>query len=697
VLHGPRKWFTLGFLMSKLNRRHWLLGISAGTFPARALAAQTPGVQIASPMLSVADRRQGFHENLSLRGEALSASQFAGVSNRAQWESIRPRVLTSLRWELGLPAGPRTSPLQAQTTSRFEREGYAVENVVFQSSPDLYVTGNLYLPARSSATPAPAVIYVCGHAPSPLGAKVSYQHHAIWFARNGFAVFVLDTLEFAEIAGLHHGTHDLEMWHWLSLGYNPAGVEVWNAIRALDYLTTRREIDAQRVAITGRSGGGAVSWFTAAVDDRFQVASPVHGTWTVGPHIRHHTVRENCDCIYVWNSDLLDLTTIGALIAPRPLMIVNASRDGCFPPSGYQAVERQLRKVYSWYGADEKVDAFEDRTDHEDTFAYRKAANLWISRWLTGQQPVYSEQGIEPEADPSVLRVLPETPSGARNEGIHRSFIAVPRLSPPTSLSAWETRRQELTGILTRKLLRGLGPRDVPFSSVRTPVRNWTDRYADGWNVQFLTEPHVHVTGQLFLPKKSAEVRGAVLYVKGADDLVYGIDYDDLLSLLPNYAVLVLRPRAVDYRMTNLETAETKMAAALLGTTLETLQLHDVLRAVDFLLETEGVPKGSVSVYARNSMAMTAIYAGATDTRIARVIVERPPESHWDGPAVLHALRFTDLPEVAALIAPRELAFVGRIPAAYRSTEKIAQLYAGGKRLSAADSLGDAVRSAPGK
>lgn len=677
-----------------MNRRDWLLGTSAGAFSVGALQAQTAGASArTSPLLSAADRRKGYHENLSQRAEALTASQFRNIANRAQWEAARPRILDGLRWELGLPAGPRTDALHVRITSRFERQGYTVENIVFQSSPELYVTGNLYLPSGSASAPVPAVIYVCGHSPSPLGAKISYQHHAIWFARHGFAAFVLDTIEFAELAGIHHGTHNLEMWHWLSLGYNPAGVEVWNAIRALDYLETRKEINAKRVAITGRSGGGAVSWFTAAVDGRFQVASPVHGTWTIGPHVRNHTVSENCDCIYVWNSESLDLTTIGALIAPRPLMIVNAVRDSCFPPSGYREVERQLREVYGWYGASEKVDAFEDNTGHEDTPAYRKAANLWISRWLAGREPAYSEEGIKHEADPTILRVLPGTPSGARNEGIDRSFIATPRFSPPSTLSAWETRRAELLEILNKRLLRGLGPRNVPFATVRTPIRNWVERYAEAWNVQFQTEEHLAVNGQLYLPRDGAEVRGAFLYIKGTEDLVYGIDNDDILSLLTHHAVLVLRPRAVDYRMTNPEMAETKMSAALLGTTLETLQLHDVLRALDFLLETEGVPSGSVSIYGRKSMAMAALYAGAIDTRITRVVVDRPPESHWDGPAIMHALRYTDLPEVASLITPRELTFLGRIPAAYASTQKVAQLHPNGNSLRVANSLGDAVRS----
>jgi len=209
--------------------------------------------------------------------------------------------------------------------------------------------------------------------------------------------------------------------------------------------------------------------------------------------------------------------------------------------------------------------------------------------------------------------------------------------------------------------------------------------------VQFQTEERVLVTGQFFQPKQGAEVRGAVLYLKGEDDLVYGIDYDDVLSLLPNYAVLVMRPRAVDYRLTKAEMAEVKMSAALLGTTLETLQLHDALRGVDWLLETSGVGAGKLSVYGRREMAMVALYAGATDGRVSRVIVDRPPESHWEGPAVLHALRYTDLPEVAGLVAPRELVFVGRMPAAYRGTERIAKLY-GRKSVGVADSLGAGVR-----
>ena len=81
---------------------------------------------------------------------------------------------------------------------------------------------------------------------APAGAKVQYQHHGIWLARHGYVALLIDTIEFGEISGIHHGTHNLGKWYWLSLGYTPAGPEIWNAIRALDYLETRPEVDPKR-------------------------------------------------------------------------------------------------------------------------------------------------------------------------------------------------------------------------------------------------------------------------------------------------------------------------------------------------------------------------------------------------------------------------------------------------------------------
>ena len=147
--------------------------------------------------------------------------------------------------------------------------------------PGLYVTANLYVPKGLKA-PAPTVLYVCGHGKVVVngvscGNKCCYQHHPAWFASHGYVCLIVDTLELGEIQDVHHGTAELDRWWWHTVGYTPAGVECWSAIRALDYLESRKEVDPKRIGVTGRSGGGATSWWIAAADDRVQCIIPVAG------------------------------------------------------------------------------------------------------------------------------------------------------------------------------------------------------------------------------------------------------------------------------------------------------------------------------------------------------------------------------------------------------------------------------------
>jgi pimeloyl-ACP methyl ester carboxylesterase len=167
------------------------------------------------------------------------------------------------------------------------------------------------------------------------------------------------------------------MWHWLSLGYTPAGVEVWNAIRALDYLETRREVDKQRIGMTGISGGGAITWYTAAVDERVAVAVPVCSTFTFGSQAAHWIASGQCDCIYYNNTYVWDFPIVGALIAPRPLLMISGQKDGIFPPDGYHAVFERARRVYDLYaGNSERIREVDDNVGHSDPpCSFAKPAN----------------------------------------------------------------------------------------------------------------------------------------------------------------------------------------------------------------------------------------------------------------------------------------------------------------------------------
>jgi hypothetical protein len=175
------------------------------------------------------------------------------LESRQSWEAVRARRLEEMRDMLGLLPWPARTPLNAKVANVLDKGSYTVENIVFESLPRIYVTGNLYLPKQPSGR-VPAIVYVCGHSPSPYGDKVQYQRHGISFAKNGYAALILDSIQIAETFALHHGVHSQNMPDWYARGYTPAGVEVWNAMRAIDYLQTRPEVDGERIGMTGRSG-----------------------------------------------------------------------------------------------------------------------------------------------------------------------------------------------------------------------------------------------------------------------------------------------------------------------------------------------------------------------------------------------------------------------------------------------------------
>ena len=186
-----------------------------------------------------------------------------GIDSKADWDANSKEMRRQLLEMLGLWPLPAKTDLKPVVTGKIEAGGIRVEKIHFQSMPGLYVTANLYLPQKIEGK-IPAILYVCGHANVLIketvgdktiavsyGSKAHYQYHPVWFAQNGYACIALDTLQLGEIQGIHHGTYSQNMWWWQCMGYTSAGVECWNAMRALDYLQTRPEIDSSRLGVTG--------------------------------------------------------------------------------------------------------------------------------------------------------------------------------------------------------------------------------------------------------------------------------------------------------------------------------------------------------------------------------------------------------------------------------------------------------------
>src|SRR6266478_2268431 len=131
----------------------------------------------------------------------------------------------------------------------------------------------------------------------------------------------------------------------------PAGVECWNGIRGIDYLLSRADVDAERIGVTGISGGGAATFWIAAADERVKVAVPVSGMSDLESYVTNKIINGHCDCMFMVNSCGWEWTTIAALIAPRPMLFANSDNDPIFPMDANRRIYAKLQKIYGMYDA----------------------------------------------------------------------------------------------------------------------------------------------------------------------------------------------------------------------------------------------------------------------------------------------------------------------------------------------------------
>ena len=331
---------------------------------------------------------------------ARSAADLQAVTSE-NWPTTRAKWHAELKEMLGLAPLPERTDLQATIVESFEHDGLTIQRLHYQSRPGLYVGANLYLP--KGEVPAggwPAVLYVCGHANITdqgrlLGNKTSYQHHGLWFARHQTVCLIIDTIQLGEFHGEHHGTYKMGRWDWISRGYTPAGVEAWNAIRGIDYLQSLKQVDANRIGITGRSGGGAYSWFAAALDERIKAAVPVAGITDLEDHVVNGCVEGHCDCMYFVNYHGWDYPKLAATMAPRALLLANSDTDGIFPMVGVVRTHMQVRRVYEALKASDKYGVLITPGPHKDTQELQVGAFRWLLKHLTGVEPIVERAALK--------------------------------------------------------------------------------------------------------------------------------------------------------------------------------------------------------------------------------------------------------------------------------------------------------------
>jgi cephalosporin-C deacetylase-like acetyl esterase len=621
--------------------------------------------------------KQQVMDQIRSRARQLTDRAIEDFRTTADWEQQRDRRTEEMRDMLGLLPWPRRTSLNVRKTGIVDGGDYTVEKLAFESLPQFFVTGNLFVPKQRSGR-LPAIVYVCGHAYSEHGAKTAYQRHGITFARNGYVALILDPIQIAELYAPHHGLYNQEFYDWYSRGYTPAGVEVWNAIRAIDYLESRPEVDASRIGMTGRSGGAAMTIFTASVEPRIKAAVAGMGSNTYAATIGAANAM-HCDCMFTINSHQHDMLHQSALIAPRPLQLTHGRLDLSFPEEGYREVEQRIGDLYRAYGHPERFQNLVLDHGHQDSDFQREQAVLWFNRFLKNDtvSKVRMDFVNHPAEALSVFQGRP--PADALNHRVHETFTTRPPSGRYPGRGAWETRRSELLRLLRDKVF-GAMPRNAATPAALEPGEHQTELDA-GVSVRYLLD----------LPKQAGKYPALVYIASDGEDPRAIRMFLDSARARPGQARLIVYPRGVGEAPWEKSFWKDVLRNAMhVGHTVDSMRLYDVMRAIGALRQTAGVDGSKITVMGSGVAGVLGLYAAILEPDLAQVILSNPPDTHASGPIFLNILRYTDLPEAAALLAPRRLNFYGRMPPAFDYTRHVYELYGKPDYLFRAASL-DAV------
>lgn len=610
--------------------------------------------------------------------DEISSQCLADIRTLDDWQKRRPALREQLAEMLGLSPMPPRTDLKTVVTGRIEQDGFIAEKILFQSSPGLYVTATLYRPAAAGA-PLPAVLYLCGHGNVKekgisYGSKAFYQHHPEWFARHGYVSLVLDTLQLAEIEGLHHGTAREGMWWWLGRGYTPAGVEAWNAIRALDYLQSRPEVDGARIGVTGRSGGGAYSWWVAALDERVGVAVPVAGITDLRNYVADGVISGHCDCMFMVNTHRWDFAMVAALVAPRPLLVANSDKDPIFPLSGVLRVHEHLRRIYRLYGAEDRLGLLITEGPHRDTQALQVPTFHWMNRWLKKEEPLIEEAAVK-RLQPEVLRVLGAIPTDQQNTRIHEVFIAAaPEAAVPADAAAWEALRRRWLEKLSAQTFAGWPTVKTDLKLQKqseSPLQKATLRV-----YSFESQPEVPLQ-MWVLARAGVRPKSVLLYVVDAEQWQRWTteprrNLPELLGSRDAIAIVAARgigPTAWDPK----KDSHIRRRFPLIGQTLDGMRVWDVRRAVDALGQTAELRGAAIGLSGENTMAGVALYAALFEPAVREVELRSPTTTHRNGPHLLNVEKIFDLPQAAAMaLASTRMVFYDTDPNAWSWTRRLA-------------------------
>jgi dienelactone hydrolase len=620
----------------------------------------------------------------------------AAIDARQKW--VRETL-----WKLIGGIQERT-PLNARTTGTLEREKYKIEKVVYESRPNLFVTANLYVPGSGDG-PFPAVLFQSGHYDEGK-ANPNYQRCCQGLAQLGFVVLAFDPMgqgeriAYPDSTGTHTRLQDVDAEHttpgkqMLLFGDTATRYQLWDAIRSLDYLTSLPMVDAKRVGVTGHSGGGTLTMLLACADDRLAAAAPCMGNIENVASIPFippgSTDDAEQDLVYSGTAGF-DRWDLFYPFAPKPMLIWPSDRDfyatysSQYITNGWEEFQK-LRSVYVTMNRADHLKWAGTPLPHSLAYDSRLLIYNWFTRWLKNDlKPVREEPSVAPEPFP----VLRATESGS----------VIRSLQSATPFSLNKSRPVQRTSIALDALLR--------ISRAATPApAKIIGRVQSGKVLvevlEVASEPAVWLPAWV-LSAESAPKNKPILLVldpvdserlwfqpdaeavlKPGSPLICAADIRGVGALLPEFS-----PGHPGYAAGHRQEENYAWGSLILGKTLVAQRVTDILALVGALRKHSATAGSPIRIAASGKLTVPALFAAALDTGIQRLylsgglasfrsLVDSELYDHPFANFVPDFLNHTDLPEVAASLAPRRIVLAGTVGAKGETLDPAAarQIYA---------------------
>lgn len=599
------------------------------------------------------------------------------------WRERQETVRQTLDEILG--PWPDRTPLCARVTGVLDRDGYRVEKIVFESMPDFYVTGALFIPAGHTGR-GPAILDVIGHSTQAFRRDI-YQNVILNLVHKGFVVFAIDPLGQGERLQYFDPSSGKSSVGSSTAEHSHVGVQcfltarslaryfTWDGIRAIDYLTSRPEVDPDRIGVTGLSGGGTQSSYIGAIDPRVIAAAPTgfitsisRLLGSIGPQdaeqVFYHGPLRGID-----HADLLEVR------APKPTLQVTTTRD-FFSIQGARETAAEVRQVFELLGHPEHFDQIEDDFEHGFTKKNNEATYAFFQKFL--ELPGSPQETNYPFLSEEALTV---TETGQVSTSLSSETVfSINRREASPMLERLAESRQELPEHLGRAVGQAeqLSGYRQPQPSKAAVFQGQYQR--DGYRVEkwgLPSEGRTVVPMLVFVPDEPAALgaaRPAVIYAHGrgkATDAAVG----GTIETLVRSGFIVAAPDLLGYGETTYRYREGHAPvqpffnALMSGTSVVGINAADAVRVLHFLQERDDVNPDQIGAVAIGDVAPAMLHATAFEQEIQwLVLVESLLDyqsivTHEDydvnaNSLVAGALLAYDLPDLLASIAPRRVALL---------------------------------------